>query len=144
MLCERQCPSASDNSSQQLCRHGYLFGSSEKRRSPVQHKAILNTWKEIAQYVGRSVRTIQRWESELGFPIHRPRGKQRSAVIAMPPEIDEWARRTPSAGVPAHASNVTVLDRTKWQQRHTDKQAATPASDQNNGQKRPPRLRAGR
>lgn len=109
----------------------------------MQHKAILNTWKEIAQYVGRSVRTIQRWERELGFPIHRPRGKQRSAVIAMPPEIDEWARRTPSAGVPAHASNVTVLDRTKWQH-HADKQTAAPASDQNDGQKRPPRLRAGR
>lgn len=110
----------------------------------MQHKAILNTWKEIAQYVGRSVRTIQRWERELGFPIHRPRGKQRSAVIAMPPEIDEWARRTPSADVPIHASNVTVLDRTKWQQRQVDRQAATPTSDQDNGQKRPPRLRAGR
>jgi predicted DNA-binding transcriptional regulator AlpA len=109
----------------------------------VQHKAILNTWKEIAQYVGRSVRTIQRWERELGFPIHRPRGKQRSAVIAMPPEIDEWARRTPSAGVPTHATNITVLDRTKWQQRQTDKQVS-PTSDQNNGQKRAPRLRAGR
>jgi predicted DNA-binding transcriptional regulator AlpA len=83
-------------------------------RFPVPQKTILNTWKEIAQYVGRSVRTIQRWERELGFPIHRPRGKQRSAVLAMPPEIDEWARHTPSAGMPEHSDNVTVIDHDKW------------------------------
>lgn len=111
----------------------------------MQHKAILNTWKEIAQYVGRSVRTIQRWERELGFPIHRPRGKQRSAVIAMPPEIDEWARRTPSADVPKHVSNVTILDHVKWQQRYSEKQAGAQPSDKpgSEGQKRTPRLRAG-
>lgn len=80
----------------------------------MHQKTILNTWKEIAQYVGRSVRTIQRWERELGFPIHRPRGKQRSAVLAMPPEIDEWARHTPSAGMPEYSNNVTVIDHDKW------------------------------
>jgi predicted DNA-binding transcriptional regulator AlpA len=50
----------------------------------------LNSWKEIAAYVGRGVRTVQRWEQELQFPVRRPRGRKRSAVIALSHEIDEW------------------------------------------------------
>ncbi len=53
---------------------------------------ILSSWKEIAEYVGRGVRTVQRWERELGFPVHRPRNHIRSPVIAIPAEIDDWLR----------------------------------------------------
>jgi predicted DNA-binding transcriptional regulator AlpA len=60
-------------------------------------KAVLNSWKEVAQYVGRSTRTLQRWERELGFPIHRPQGKQRSAIVAIPDEIDTWIQKTPTS-----------------------------------------------
>lgn len=56
----------------------------------------LNSWKEVAQYVGRSERTIQRWERDLGFPVHRPAGKLRSSVIAVKGEIDAWVRHTPT------------------------------------------------
>jgi hypothetical protein len=51
---------------------------------------ILNSWKEIAQYVGRGVRTVERWERKLGLPVHRPQGHLRSPVIAISTEIDEW------------------------------------------------------
>jgi predicted DNA-binding transcriptional regulator AlpA len=60
-------------------------------------KEFLNSWKEVAQYVGRSERTIQRWERDLGFPVHRPAGKLRSSIIAVAAEIDEWIRNTPVA-----------------------------------------------
>lgn len=63
----------------------------------MSEKGFLNSWKEVAQYVGRSERTIQRWERHLGFPVHRPAGKLRSAVIAVTAEIDEWLKRTPDA-----------------------------------------------
>lgn len=53
---------------------------------------VLNSWKEIAAYTGRGIRTIQRWERELGFPVRRPREKSRSAVIAIKSEIDHWFR----------------------------------------------------
>jgi hypothetical protein len=53
---------------------------------------FLNSWKEIAEYVGRGVRTVQRWERELGFPVHRPHNHLRSPVIAVPTEIDQWLR----------------------------------------------------
>ena len=31
----------------------------------------LDSWKEIAAYLGRDVRTVQRWERREGLPIHR-------------------------------------------------------------------------
>jgi predicted DNA-binding transcriptional regulator AlpA len=65
----------------------------------VDHKPILNTWKEIAQYVGRSARTIQRWERDLGFPVHRPHGRSRSAILAIPAEIDAWVKNTPHSTI---------------------------------------------
>jgi hypothetical protein len=31
----------------------------------------LNGWNEIATFLGKGVRTVQRWEREYGLPIHR-------------------------------------------------------------------------
>ena len=50
----------------------------------------LDTWKEIASYVGKDVRTVLRWEQQGGFPVHRiPVGLRRS-VFAYRHEIDAW------------------------------------------------------
>ena len=57
--------------------------------------AVLNSWKEIAVYISRGVRTVQRWEHDLGLPVHRPKGRDRSAVLALTSEIDDWLARTP-------------------------------------------------
>jgi hypothetical protein len=53
---------------------------------------VLSSWKEIALYLGRGVRTAQRWEAELQLPVYRPWGKDHSAVVAMKSEIDLWIR----------------------------------------------------
>jgi len=58
-------------------------------------QAVLNSWKEIAEYVGRGVRTLQRWEQFYSFPVHRPAGNHKSAVFAVPTEVDEWLRTRP-------------------------------------------------
>jgi hypothetical protein len=55
---------------------------------------ILNSWKEIASYLGRGVRTVQRWERDLGLPVRRPHGRKRSTVMALVREIDAWLLRT--------------------------------------------------
>ena len=55
---------------------------------------VLTSWKEIAAYLGKGVRTVQRWEMELGMPVHRP-GEDRHIVIAYPEELDQWVRRDP-------------------------------------------------
>ena len=54
--------------------------------------ALLTTWKEIADYFGKSLRTMQRWERETGLPIHRPDPKRR-ILFAVPDELDVWLRR---------------------------------------------------
>jgi len=51
---------------------------------------LLNSWREIARYLNRGIRTVQRWEAELALPVRRPRGKRRTAVIAKRSEIDDW------------------------------------------------------
>lgn len=53
---------------------------------------VLTSWKEIAAYLGKGVRTVQRWESEMDLPIRRP-GSDRHIVLAFPAELDEWARQ---------------------------------------------------
>jgi hypothetical protein len=64
---------------------------------------ILNSWKEIAAYLDRGVRTVQRWEAELRLPVRRPSGRGRSAVIAMRSEIDLWLRSCPLEKRQKHA-----------------------------------------
>ncbi len=32
---------------------------------------LLDSWKEIAAYLDREVRTVQRWEKKEGLPVHR-------------------------------------------------------------------------
>jgi|SRR6266850_29532 len=50
----------------------------------------LESWGEIANYLRREIRTVQRWERNLGLPIHRlPVGKQ-NAIFAYPSELDRW------------------------------------------------------
>lgn len=53
---------------------------------------ILTSWKEIAQYLGKGVRTVQRWEREAGLPVRRQTASSPHAVMAMTDELDGWAR----------------------------------------------------
>jgi len=51
---------------------------------------LLNGWKEIASHVQRGVRTVQRWERELGFPVRRLGNRARAPVLAASEEVDQW------------------------------------------------------
>jgi hypothetical protein len=53
----------------------------------------LTSWKEIATYLGKSVRTVQRWEASLGLPVRRPNANDRNIVVAIPAELDEWIKK---------------------------------------------------
>ncbi len=54
--------------------------------------SYLTSWKEIARHMGKSVRTVQRWERQLGLPVRR--GFDQS-VVAVPAELDAWVSRLP-------------------------------------------------
>jgi Tol biopolymer transport system component len=50
----------------------------------------LDSWKEIAAYLGRGVRTVQRWEREEGLPVHRLAHDRRGTIYARREELSEW------------------------------------------------------
>ncbi len=47
----------------------------------------LNGWKEIAEYIGRGTRTVQRWHCTLQLPIHKANAKARGEVFAYKVEL---------------------------------------------------------
>ena len=55
----------------------------------------LDSWKEIAAYLGRDVTTAIRWEKERGLPVHRVPGGRLSRVFAYSNELDEWLKKAP-------------------------------------------------
>ena len=59
---------------------------------PEQSEKRFDSWKEIAAYLGRDIRTVQRWETTRGLPVHRLPGAGRGAVYALRSEIDQWSR----------------------------------------------------
>jgi hypothetical protein len=52
---------------------------------------LLGGWKEIAEHLHLGVRTAQRWE-QLGLPVRRVSNSPCSPVIAIPDELELWAR----------------------------------------------------
>ena len=69
----------------------------------------LDSWKEIAAYLGRGVRTVQRWEREEGLPVHRLAHAERGSVFADPTELTAWWKDrqiSPKAKPPLAADGV--------------------------------------
>ena len=78
----------------------------------------LDSWKEIAAYLNRDVRTVTRWEAE-GLPVHRHQHHKQASVYAYRDEVAAWVenrqpRRAPTTrrawwrrgGVAAAAAGV--------------------------------------
>ena len=52
----------------------------------------LDSWKEIAAYLKRGARTVQRWEREEGLPVHRLVHDKLGSIYAYQSELDAWWR----------------------------------------------------
>jgi hypothetical protein len=50
----------------------------------------LDSWKEIAAYMRRSVRCVQRWERSEGMPVFRHQHAKGVTVYAYRDELNEW------------------------------------------------------
>ena len=59
-------------------------------RRPAEGADRLESWKEIAAYLGREVRTVQGWEKNEGLPIHRHQHAKQGSVYAFKTELDAW------------------------------------------------------
>jgi uncharacterized protein (TIGR02996 family) len=70
----------------------------------------LESWKEIAAYLQRDIRTLHRWELHEGLPIHRHVHRSRGSVYAFRRELDEWREgRRASGGVAAQLAVMLAV-----------------------------------
>jgi tetratricopeptide (TPR) repeat protein/TolB-like protein len=53
----------------------------------------LDSWKEIATYLRREVRTVQLWEKREGLPVHRHFHQRLASVFALRSEVESWKRQ---------------------------------------------------
>jgi TolB-like protein len=87
---------------------GEVLGSS------TQGKERLDSWKEIASFFQRQVRTVQLWEKSEGLPVRRQYHKKLGSVYAYRNELEAWwiARSRIEAEGTAHspARNGKELD----------------------------------
>jgi hypothetical protein len=58
----------------------------------------LDSWKDIASYLKRSVRTVQRWERIEGMPVHRHAHSNGESLFAYTYELDAWRNSRSHAG----------------------------------------------
>src|SRR4029453_15931810 len=61
----------------------------------------LDSWKEIARYLNRSVRTLYRWEKEECLPVHRHQHRELGSGCGYTAEVDAVLNtRRPAADRP--------------------------------------------
>src|SRR5690349_13368105 len=70
----------------------------------------LDSWKEIAAYLRKGVRTVQRWEQTEALPVRRLGQDRQGSVFAYKREIDAWwearSRKPAETSAPTgHARN---------------------------------------
>lgn len=54
----------------------------------------MDSWKDISDYLNRSIKTCRTWEKKFGLPIHRIDPESiRSKVFAYTFEIDDWLKK---------------------------------------------------
>src|SRR5258708_7723529 len=70
----------------------------------------LDSWKQIAVYLHREVRTVQRWEKREGLPVHRQFHVKAGTVWAFKHEIDAWLK------IRRHPSNEAAPQVRHWNQ----------------------------
>src|SRR6478735_3340912 len=59
---------------------------------PVAADDRLHSWKEIAAYLKRDIRTVQRWEKLESLPVRRHQHQKRGSAFAYRDELDAWWR----------------------------------------------------
>jgi tetratricopeptide (TPR) repeat protein len=73
----------------------------------------LDSWKEIAAFLGRSERTVRRWEKREHLPVHRLAHEKRGSVYAYRSELDLWrgSRRDLTRESQVETAPVLILGR---------------------------------
>jgi TolB-like protein len=56
----------------------------------MEGRHVLEGWKAISVYLGRTGKTCRKWEQELGLPVHRLDDSASAHVFAYADELDRW------------------------------------------------------
>jgi Tol biopolymer transport system component len=85
--------------------------------SPPPSNERLESWKEIAAYLKKGVRTVQRWERAEGLPVRRLGQDRTGFVFAYKSELDAWwlvQSRGNALQPESNASAQFTKTRTRW------------------------------
>lgn len=80
----------------------------------------LDSWKEIAAYLKRGVRTVRRWERQEGLPVRRHIHGKQATVYAFSQEIDEWLKGRSAQEGAAWVHPVHAPQASSWPGSETD------------------------
>src|SRR5262249_18393000 len=58
----------------------------------------LDSWKEIASFLRRDVRTVQRWEKKEGLPVYRHLHDKLGSIYAYRNELTQWFNTRQQSG----------------------------------------------
>ncbi|GGW75819.1 hypothetical protein [Alteromonas halophila] len=73
-----------------------------------RNKEAFRSWKAIANYFGRSERTVRRWEALEGLPVHRHQHRTGARIFARKPELDAWFSARTHGTEPAPGSTLCL------------------------------------
>jgi TolB-like protein len=81
--------------------------------APSEWTKRLDSWKEIASFFRREVRTVQLWERSEGLPVRRHYHKKVGTVYAYRRDLERWwiARSAPS---PGHVQRPEEAPTAEW------------------------------
>jgi hypothetical protein len=78
--------------------------------TPLRDEGRLESWGEIANYLGRSISTVQRWEKKEELPIHRHLHEKSDSVFAYRHEIESWRKSRRAAAEPTPNPAARAVD----------------------------------
>lgn len=70
---------------------------------------VFTCWKEVAGYLGKGIRTVQRWEKHAGLPVQRPNARDKGIIRVSRKELDRWLDRRQPVG--ANVANQRETER---------------------------------
>ena len=79
---------------------------------PARDSDHLESWKDIAAFIGRYERTAMRWAKDQGMPVHRLPGK-RGRVFASKIEIQAWMAGKPDLEQTSNADQLLLPRRSR-------------------------------